>query len=181
MALASSDEDRLVLRAQAGDAAAFDELLRRYERPLFRHVYRMMRDEDASYDVLQDTYIAILRSIRKLRSRASFRPWAYGVATRTCLKALSRRRRRAVAVPQPSTPDLRPLPDSLASAREDAERLLEQIVLLSPRVRTVILLHFIEELTLREVAAALEISIGTVKSRLAAGLAKLRQTQETGG
>jgi RNA polymerase sigma factor (sigma-70 family) len=178
---ADHDEDRLVLRAQAGDAAAFDELLRRYERPLFRHIYRMMRDEDASYDALQDTYIAILRSIRKLRSRASFRPWAYGVATRTCLKALSRQRRREVPTPELVAPDLRPLPDSLASAREEVEGVLDQIVLLSPRIRTVILLHFLEGLTLREVAAALELSIGTVKSRLAAGLVRLRRARDTGG
>jgi hypothetical protein len=71
-------EQRLVLRAQAGDAVAFDQLLRRYEQPLYRHITRMLHDEQASYEALQETYLAIVRSIRKLRSRSSFRPWAYG-------------------------------------------------------------------------------------------------------
>jgi RNA polymerase sigma-70 factor (ECF subfamily) len=174
-------EERLVLRAQAGDPLALDELLRRYERPLFRHIQRLTRDEAASYDALQETYLAILRSIRKLRSRASFRPWAYGVATRTCLKALSKRQRHQHAELSEEPVDPMPLPDSLASAREEMEALIDRVLLLSPRLRAVILLHFFEGLTLREVAAALEISIGTVKSRLAAGLTHLRHGHLTGG
>jgi RNA polymerase sigma-70 factor (ECF subfamily) len=174
-------EERLVLRAQAGDPVALDQLLRRYEHRLFRHVYRLMRDKEASYDALQDTYIAILRSIRKLRSRSSFRPWAYGVATRTCLKALSRRYRREESELAAEPPDLLPLPDCLASAREELEALMDHVLLLSPRLRAVILLHYFEELTLRQVAAALELSIGTVKSRLAAGLTELRRGHEIGG
>ncbi len=169
-------EERLVLRAQAGDAAAFDQLLRRYEKPLYRHIYRMLHDEQASYEALQETYLAIVRSIRKLRSRSAFRPWAYGVATRVCLKSRRTAARRHEAPELRIDPeDLRPLPDSLASAREEMERLLDRIVLLTPKLRSVILLHFVEGLTLPEVAAALEVSPGTVKSRLNAALVKLRQ------
>jgi RNA polymerase sigma-70 factor (ECF subfamily) len=167
--------------AQAGDPVALDQLLRRIEGPLFRHVHRLMRDEEASYDALQETYIAILRSIRKLRSRGSFRPWAYGVATRTCLKALSRRTRHGETRLATEPHDLLPLPDSLASAREELEALIDRVLLLTPRLRAVILLHFFEELTLKQVAAALEVSIGTFKSRLAAGLTELRRGHETGG
>jgi len=176
-----SDEERLVLRAQAGDAVALDQLLRRHEQPLYRHIHRLVRENDASYDVLQDSYIAILRNIRKLRSRASFRSWAFGVATRTCLKALSKRQRHPEARLTADPPDLQPLPDALASAREQFEVLIDRVLLLSPRLRAVILLHFFEELTLVQVAAELEISIGTVKSRLAAGLTQLRSGHKIGG
>ena len=175
------EESRLVLRAQAGDPAAFNQLLQRYEHALFRHVYRMLRDEEASYDALQDTYIAIVRNIGKLRSRASFRPWAYGVATRTCLKMLSKRSKYEEASLAIEAPDPLPLPDSLASVREEMEAVIDHILLLSPRLRAVILMHFFEGLTLKQVAAALEISIGTVKSRLAAGLAQLRRGHRNGG
>lgn len=171
-----TSEDRLVLLAQAGDHHAFDELLKRYERPLFRHVYRMTGHEDAAYDALQETYLAIVRSIRKLRTRSCFRPWAFGVATRVCLKQRARSRgRREHAAAALDPPDLSPLPDSLASAHEELERLAERVAALSPKLRSVVLLHFFEGLTLNEVAAALEVSIGTVKSRLNVGLEQIRQ------
>ncbi len=177
-----TDEEKLVLRAQAGDSVAFDQLIRRYERPLFRHVYRLMHDEQAAYEALQETYIAVLRSIRKLRSRSSFRPWMYGVATRVCLKAHSKAARRPFPSEMLNEPaDLKPLPDSLASAREELEQVMDQIVAMSPRLRAVILLHFFEGLTLVEVAAALEIAPGTVKSRLHAALVQLRRCHATGG
>ncbi|MGI5861433.1 MAG: RNA polymerase sigma factor [Myxococcales bacterium] len=80
--MTDEDQGRLVLRAQAGDARAFDELLRRHERPLFRHIFRLLGDEDRAYEVLQQTFLVLVRNIRRLRSRESFRPWAYGVATR---------------------------------------------------------------------------------------------------
>jgi len=173
-------EQRLVLLSQAGDPLAFDQLLRKYERQLFSHLFRILGNEDASYEALQDTYVAILRSIRKLRSRSSFKAWAYGVATRTALKTIRRRSKArsilGTSVLEPA--DLGPLPDSLASAREEKERMLESIVLLSPKLRSVILLHYYEGLTLKEVAASLEISLGTAKSRLAAGLAQLRHGTE---
>lgn len=174
-------EQRLVLRVQAGDVTAFDQLLRRHERELFRHVHHMVRDEETAYEVLQETYVAIFRSIRKLRSRAKFRAWCYGVATRVALKALSKgatRRDTAEILVEPA--DLRPLPDSLASAHEQMQELVDHVAVLSPKLRSVILLHFFEGLTLKEVAAALEISIGTAKSRLNAGLGQLRAARDGG-
>ena len=172
-------EPKLVLLAQAGDHEAFDVLLRRYEKPLFRHIHRMLQDEDACYEALQETYLVIVRNIRKLRSRKSFRPWAYGVATRVCLKTRTKRATSRVAFDDElDPPDLRPLPDSLASAHEELEELKDGILLLSPRLRSVILLHFFEGLTLKEVAAALEIRVGTVKSRLGAALSQLRAARE---
>ena len=171
----ADDEERLVLLAQAGDQHAFDTLLRSYERPLFHHIHRMLGNEEACYEALQETYLAIVRNIGKLRDRTSFRPWAYGVATRVCLKARTKwARRHEEYEEQVEAPDGRPPPDVLAAVREQKEEIMDRVDLLSPRLRSVILLHFYEGLTLREVAAALEISLGTVKSRLAAGLERLR-------
>lgn len=173
------DEERLVLLAQAGDQHALDRLLRRYERPLFRHVHRMLGNEDACYEALQETYLVIVKSIRKLRDRKLFRPWAYGVATRVCLKARRRRaRRREEDDDKVEAHDSRPLPDMVAATHEEKETLMAHVQTLSPKLRSVILLHFYEGLTLKEVAAALEISLGTVKSRLASGLNRLRHSCE---
>jgi RNA polymerase sigma-70 factor, ECF subfamily len=177
----TDDEARLVLRAQAGDAHAFDQLIRRYERPLFRHIHLMVADEELCYEVLQETYIQIVRSIRKLRSRDSFRPWTYGVATRVCLKTLARRPGRLEIDDEfLDPPDDHPLPDSLASAQEELHQVMDQVLLLTPKLRSVILLHFFEDLTLKETAAALELSLGTVKSRLNAGLSQVRTASPHG-
>ena len=146
----------------------------------FRHAYRMVGTEDGAYEALQESYLAIVRSIRQLKKRESFRPWAYGVTTRVCLKARSKRAgRRERYEERVEATDSGPLPESIAATHEQQEALIAQVRELSPRLRSVILLHFYEGLTLKEVAAALELSIGTVKSRLAAALARLR-TQHVG-
>lgn len=174
------EEERLVLRAQEGCPRSWGQLLSRYERPLFRHVRRMLKTEDEAYDVLQQTFVAVVKSIRRLRQRESFRPWLYGVATRVCLKVLSRRG-LDLELPESigdETPAATPSPEGLAMANERRDMLLDLVLALSPRVRSVLLLHFYEGLSLTEVAAALEISPGTAKSRLAAGLCKLRSFEE---
>ena len=172
------DHERLVLQAQSGDARALDRLLRHHEKELFRHVMRMTHDEQLAYEALQETYLVIVRSIRKLRSRKHFRAWAYGVATRVSLKLLSKRAGRRDDLELTMDPrDTRPLPEREAAVHEEIAALLDHVVLLSPKLRSVILLHFFEGLTLKEVASALEISIGTAKSRLSAGLSQLRHAQ----
>jgi RNA polymerase sigma-70 factor (ECF subfamily) len=169
------EEDWLVLRAQTGDARAFDALLRRYEAPLYRHICRLQGDPEAAYEILQETYLNIVRCIGDLERRESFRPWAYGVATRSCLRWLRQRRRR----PQGNEPsdemvDPEPLPEALVGQLEVASELGQSVAVLSHPLRSVVLLHYFEGLTLGEVAAALEITLGTVKSRLNAALRQLR-------
>ena len=173
------NEQRLVLRAQEGCPEAFDQLLTCYERPLYRHARRMLGSDDEAYDALQQTYMVIVRSIRQLRGREHFRAWAYGVATRTCLKRLERRRRNQGAeLDDALAADGAPSPEMLVAAQQQREALLEQVLILSPPLRSVILLHFYEGLSLPELAAALEIPLGTAKSRLGAGLQKLRVIEE---
>ncbi|MBI5548360.1 MAG: sigma-70 family RNA polymerase sigma factor [Deltaproteobacteria bacterium] len=174
--MSEAHQQRLVLAAQAGSPRAFDELLRRWERPLFRHARRMLASDDEAYDALQQAFLAIVRSIRSLRRREQFRPWAYGVVTRVCLKA--RARRGEAEEVEERLPDDAPSPELLAAASERRESLLAEVLTLSPRVRSVVLLHFYEGLSLPEVAAALDIELGTVKSRLGAGLQKLRSNEE---
>ena len=171
----SVEEERLVLRAQAGDLRAFDALLRRYEARLYRHLCRLQGDPDAAYEILQETYLNIVRNIGSLRSRASFGAWAYGVATRSCLRWLRERRRRPQANEAPDdVVDPEPLPETIVDRLELVNELEQSIARLSHPLRSVVLLHYAEGLTLAEVAAALEISLGTAKSRLNAALVQLR-------
>lgn len=162
-------ETALVLRAQCGDRAAFDELLRGVDKMLLRYITAIVGSGAAAEDILQEVLIKVVRKIVWLRDPELFRPWAFRIASREAFRSLRRELRSE------------PLSDSSAVEEETTvdpwlrERLAAAIPRLSEPTRAVIHLHYIEELALSDVAAVLEISPGTVKSRLSAALTKLRK------
>ena len=173
---ADPDDTLLVLRAQAGDIEAFDGLFRRYGPLLLKHLQYVLRDDSLAEDVLQDTLILMYRKLKWVRDPASVRPWLYRVATREALRALDRRRRRAESPldesPQLTSASLEHLLDRSLLGRAGRE----EVARLPPASRAVLSLHYLEAMPLADVAGVLGIPIGTVKSRLAAGLDRLRQT-----
>jgi RNA polymerase sigma-70 factor (ECF subfamily) len=163
-----TSERGLVLRAQSGDRDAFDALLRAIERPLHRYIAAIV--PTAAEDVLQDVLVTVVRKIRWLSDASLFRPWCYRIASRAAFRALRKQRARSEE----------PLEESAAEPEREIDpwlraRIAEETRRLPPRSRAVVVLHYIEELSLSEVAAVLDLSIGTVKSRLASGLARLRK------
>jgi RNA polymerase sigma-70 factor (ECF subfamily) len=158
----------LVLRAQSGDREAFDLLLRDIGPPLLRYVTRVTNDTALAEDVVQETLMAIVRKIGWLSDPSLFRPWAYRIASRETFRALRRRGRVE-----------EPVDDATAFAEPpdpwQRERLLASLEKLSPASRAVITLHYLDEMPLSEVAAVLDLGIGTVKSRLGYGLLQLRK------
>ena len=165
------DESWLVLRAQMGDREAMERLLERLAPPLTRFIGRIsppLRD-----DVTQDVLWTIVRKIRWLEDPAALRPWAYRIAAREAWKQLRHERRHSAGVSEEVLDGL-PAPDpvELPPAADDLRRHLARV---SPASRLVLVLHYLEELTLDRVAVVLEIPPGTVKSRLAYGLKQLRQ------
>jgi RNA polymerase sigma-70 factor, ECF subfamily len=172
---AHSPSKGIVLRAQTGEREALDEVLREIGPRLLRYVTRVTGDVASAEDVVQETFLAIVRKIAWLSDPALFSPWAYRIASRLAFRAL--RRRRLL----PSEPLLEESMEQLALQHETApdpwvrERLLASIERLSPASRAVITLHYLEELPLSEVAAILDLPTGTVKSRLAYGLTQLRK------
>jgi RNA polymerase sigma-70 factor (ECF subfamily) len=127
----------------------------------------------AADDVLQDTFVQICRNLKWLRDPELFMPWVYRIASRSCFKSLKHDRRF------PRADEESILLDDVAGASQperslfcDVPELLEKI---SPASRAVLTLHYLQDLSLQEVAAILEIGIGTAKSRLAYGLSCLRQ------
>jgi len=157
-----------VLRAQSGDREAFDALLREVGPPLLRYVTRVTGDAALAEDVVQETFIAIVRKIAWLSDPALFRPWAYRIASREAFRAMKKRHRFAEPVEEIGIDAPRPDP-------WQRERLLASLDALSPASRAVITLHYLEEMPLSEVAVVLDLRLGTVKSRLAYGLARLRK------
>lgn len=164
-------EIQLVLRAQAGDREALDELLRCVQTPLFRYIQSLTGNRALAEDVLQEVFLSIYRKLGWLREPQLFRSWAYRIASREAFKQL-RRARRWVDQSEDETAmaDLTiPPRDTLDEGA--AEALIAQA---SPASRAVIALHYLHEMSLAEIAAVLGIAEGTVKSRLAYGLSRLR-------
>jgi RNA polymerase sigma-70 factor, ECF subfamily len=162
-----------VLKAQAGDADALNQLLRAIYTPLLRFVTRMVGDRAAAEDVVQDTMLIVARQLRWLDRPDAFRPWAYRIAARTAMKSLRRERRRFLMIDQDADIEteeallVEPPPDLLA-------QLPDLVASVSPASRAVLILHFMEGLPLQTVGDILDIPLGTVKSRLAYGLRVLR-------
>jgi len=161
-----------VMRAQCGDREALELLLRSVQPSLHRYILRLVGPTLAD-DVLQEVLINVSSKLKWLHTPELFRAWAYRIASRAAFHHLKKERRwpeqahddsllENVAAPEIHLPDAF-LHDALSSDG------------LTPASRAVLLLHFQEELSLPEVAAILEIPLGTVKSRLAYGLTALRK------
>lgn len=163
-----ASERSLVLRAQSGDREAFDALLAEIGPPLLRYATRVTGDIALAEDAVQETLIAIVRKIEWLNDPSLFRAWAYRIASREAFRLLKKSRRFADPIEE------LPFTDEPSDPWQ-RERLLSSLERLSPASRAVIALHYLEEMPLHDVAAVLELPLGTVKSRLNYGLVQLRK------
>lgn len=175
MADATKRETRLVLLAQSGDRAALEELFASLQSLLGRYVRAATGDGALAEDVLQEVFILIYRKLYWLRDPELLRPWAYRIASREVVRQLKRRRRWPEQFDEDFSPEQ--LASEPADARDDvlAGRLPELLSRVSPASRMVLALHYLDEMPLAEVADVLGVPVGTIKSRLAYGLAALRR------
>lgn len=162
-----ADDELLVDRFLGGDRAAFDALVRRYQDPVLRFVAWSIGDDEAE-DVAQDVFVEMYRSLATWRRQSPFRTWLYGVARNVC----RRRVRRVQARPQVHGGfDVDDLPGandpSLRAAQSDANALLlAAIARLPADQRVTLMLRAWEGLAYQEIAAATDVPVGTVRSRL---------------
>jgi RNA polymerase sigma-70 factor (ECF subfamily) len=169
-------ETWLALRAQAGDREAFDRLFRLLQEPLYRYIFSLVGARAPAEDVLQEVFILIYRKIRWLREPELLRPWVYRIATREAFKHLKRERRWA-----DKAEDEAVLFDLAAPTRDEmtpemiAQLVAQLVERLSPASRAVIVLHYLHDMPLAEIAEVMGVAVGTVKSRLAYGLDLMRR------
>ena len=176
---ASDRESWLVLQAQSGSREALDELYKRVQDPLFRYIVSLVRDQHLAEDILQEVFIRIYRKLRWLREPEAFRAWTYQIASREAFRYLNRERRWSDQVRDEATLTTLPAGEHDSEfSRELIESLPQLVDKLSPASRAVVVLFYLHEMSLVETAAVLEIPVGTVKSRLAYGLASLRRSFE---
>lgn len=169
------DELSLTRRIAGGDRAAFEVLMRRYNRRLYRLARALLRDDAEAKDALQEAYLCAYRSIGQFRGEAALSTWLSRLVLNECGARRRRSMRRENIVPivsaDPNTHLLKRIPDSgeppdHCTARAQMRRVLEQKVSELPEtLRLVFVLRSIEELSVEEVAATLSISADTVRSR----------------
>jgi RNA polymerase sigma-70 factor, ECF subfamily len=166
---AMAETEQLPVRqAREGNPAAWDALFRRFQLPLYVYVFELVHQEQTSLDIVQETFIAATKHIGGLRDDEKFASWLFGVAHQKCLLHWRKKSGKEVLLDEiPDAPDesLDAPDEVLIRSEQEAEfmKALEQHTLSH---RSVLLLHFVEDFSLEEIARVTETEIGTVKSRL---------------
>jgi RNA polymerase sigma-70 factor (ECF subfamily) len=163
--LTATRDELLALRCQAGEPAAFAELIAAFERPLRYYLIKRLGDEDRAYDVLQEVWLKVVHTIRQLVEPAALRVWLYRLAHGAAVDHIRRRRVRQVAEQERSAPE-----DAAETDPEftsvDAQAIHRALDELPPLQREALVLFFLEDLSLGDIADVLGCPVGTVKSRL---------------
>jgi RNA polymerase sigma factor, sigma-70 family len=172
----SADDPALVRAAQAGDMAAFEELVARHRDKIYGRAYSMMRNEEEAVDLSQEAWVKGWQRLKQFQGEASFGTWMTRIVINLCLDQLRKQKRQRTdsieAMDEDSGGVERQMPVvtvnptaglERAEVRQRIERALSQ---LSHEHRTVLVLHEFEEMEYKEIAKTMGCSIGTVMSRL---------------
>ena len=148
----------LVMDAQDGDVEAMEKLVSRWQKRLWLHAYRLTSDSQAAWDITQQTWLGIIKGLRKLHDPANFRAWAYRITTNKSIDWV----RKSKAVKHISIEEMQ---EHQHKDKKDAgvKELLEKLDI---RKQAVLCLYYFEQLSVLEISVALNIPKGTVKSRL---------------
>src|SRR5438128_2922915 len=184
-----SDEELLMGYRDTGDASLFSELVHRYERELYSYLRRYLGDAEMAEDAFQAAFLQVHLKCRQYEAGRAVRPWLYTIATNQAIDAQRRSRRHRMVSLDRSGPkegeevgrllDLltskEPVPTAQLSAAERAQWLHDMVDQLPQPLQDVIRLVYFQELKYREAAEALNVPVGTVKSRMHAAVAKLTE------
>jgi RNA polymerase sigma-70 factor (ECF subfamily) len=180
------EESVLVEKLRAGDEWAFEQLILRFQQPVYNLVSRLMNDPTDAGDVVQEVFLKVFRNIPSFRGQSSLKTWIYRIAVNeghNHRRWFSRHRKQEVGLEaeaegvrsyRETLPDLSPSPFDSASDRETHALIEEALTTLNPNFRAAVILRDIEDLSYEEIADILRVSLGTVKSRILRGREALR-------
>src|SRR5215213_5899717 len=186
METVSSDE-QIVERALSGEAEAFGEIVRRWERRIFALACGMLDSSEEARDATQETFLSAFRNLRGFRGEAKVSSWLHRIAVNQCITRQRRARVRAETGIDEEVESAgeaflstgeHASPARAAEAKERAEAVRRAVAALTPELREVVLLKEFEGLTFQEIADALQVPLSTVKSRLYTALRQLRMRLE---
>ena len=168
------DDREAVAASQRGERQAFDVLVEKYQRDIYRLCYRYVNDHQDANDMAQEVFVKAYRALGRFRGDSSFSTWLYRITVNTCLNFRASRRPPAVELPD-ALPDR--APGALESLeRDERSRLVREAVSRLPeKQRATLILKVYHELTHEEVATILGSSVGTVKANLFHALGNLRK------
>jgi RNA polymerase sigma-70 factor (ECF subfamily) len=183
-------DQEVVERAGAGSEAAYRELVRRYQRPVFSLIYRMVRDRELAEDLTQETFVKVLNAIDRYRPEYKFSSWIFKIANNAAIDHLRRRELDTLSLdggPDATTPDQvqatsLQLGDAGESqleeleARELGTQIERAIGALRPEYRSCIIMRHVEGRPYDEIADVLDLPLGTVKTYIHRARAELRES-----
>lgn len=187
--LAARTDQEIVALARSGEEAAYRELVRRYERPLFSLLYRMVRDRELAEDLAQETFVKALNAIDSYRPEFKFSSWIFKIANNAAIDHLRRRELDTLSLegsPHAETPeaieatalqigDRQESPLDEVEARELGGEIEAAIARLRPEYRSCILLRHVEGRAYEEIAEILGLPLGTVKTYIHRARNELRR------
>ncbi len=177
-----TDEQLILEFQETSDTEIFEAIVSRYKNPLFNFVFRFLGDRDATSDVVQETFIKVYRNKDSYKTFAKFSTWIYTIAGNLAKTELQRRKRKnQISINSwgedeetMDLPDGGPLPDRLVDSGIKNKMIQEALLKLPEVYREMIILRDIQEMSYEEIAEMMDISIGTVKSRINRGRAQLQ-------
>ncbi|HVH27728.1 MAG TPA: RNA polymerase sigma factor [Vicinamibacterales bacterium] len=179
----TSTDEELVARSMRGDADSFNQLILRWERPIYALAYRTIGREEDARDVCQETFLRAFRALPRFRGQAKFSSWLYRIALNLC-RDWMRRERRTGFVQPPEDGDLMDLVaadhpsesiEDLVARRHQVQAVERAMARLPDEQRTAIVLKEYHGLTFQEIADLMDCPLSTVKTRLYQGLSVLRR------
>lgn len=174
------NERELIARLQKRDEAAFEELIRQYEKKVYTLCFRMCGNSEDAEEAAQDAFLALWRGIDRFRQESSLSTWIYRLATNACIDTLRRRKKQSGSVSLDDEElfvdavDTSPQPQETVEHREAQKLLQKGLSALPEEYRKVLILREIEGLSYTEIAESASIELGTVKSRISRGRSLLR-------
>lgn len=178
------DEKQLIQQAAAGDAAAFEALVLRYQAQVYSLAYRMVGNEADAQDLAQEAFVRAWRALDSFQFSSQFSTWLYRLTSNICidfLRAQKKRKHVSLTVLQDDEqqqwdmPDQKPLPEEQIIATEEHEALANAIAALDPEHRQVLILRIVNDCSYQQISQIMGIREGTVKSRLSRAREQLRK------
>jgi len=180
-------DHELIAAAKAGDEDAFAEIVSRYKNPITNFLYRFLNDYEEAVDLAQETFVRVYFALDRYHTEFAFSTYIYRIATNLAISEIRKRKRRSVLsltglfqsgddeAVEFQPPDTRTLQDANLEEDERSKVIAKAIETLPPKYRLPIVLRDVEGKSYEEVAAILELGLGTTKSRISRGRGLLKE------